>query len=119
MTAPLTILLIDNSAVTSVRLVELLQNTKEVHKVFYAKDIWKGCAMFSVDTIDVLILANYVINDDLARISELCKSSGCEIILLCEYTDSGYRSWCKSIGISNLASEIRQVEIALKKLVEQ
>lgn len=121
MSRPLTILLIDHSAITSVRLVELLQNIKGVDKVFFAKDVKKGCAVFLLDTINVLILANHLLNNELTRLSVFCKMSGCEIILLSDYTHPAYRSWCKNIGISNLldkASEIGQVENVLKQLVD-
>ena len=119
MTRPITILLIDSSPITSVRLVELLQKTEDVHNVIYAKDVRKGCAMFSVCALDVLILATQLVKEELIKLCQLCNSFQCEIILLTEYTTAGYKSWCKRVGVSHLldkASEIGQVEIILKKM---
>jgi len=114
----MTILLIDNSPITSGRIVELLQNTKEVDNVFYAKDVKKGCAMFAASTIDVLILATHIVNDELVNLSELCKLFQCQIILLSQYTHTSYSSWCREIGVAYLldkASEVDQVENILKQ----
>ena len=119
MSKSLTILLIDHSPITSVRLVELLQTTKEVANVFYSKDVRKGCAMFAVSVIDVLILATHLVNDELVALSVLCKSFGCRIIMLSEYRHASYSSWCNEIGIAHLldkASEVDQVVGILKKI---
>jgi DNA-binding NarL/FixJ family response regulator len=117
MSKPLTILLIDHSPITSVRLVELLQDTTGVDNVFYSKDVKKGCAMFAVSVIDVLILATHIVNDELLALSELCKLFGCSIIMLSEYTHASYITWCSQIGITHLldkASEVDQVVQVLK-----
>ena len=113
MSKPLTILLIDNSSITSVRLVELLQNTEEVKNVFYSKDVRKGCAMFAVSAIDVLILAMHLVNDDLVSLSCLCKLFGCPIIMLSEYTHASYSNWCKEIGIAHLLDKGSEVDKAV------
>jgi DNA-binding NarL/FixJ family response regulator len=118
MSKPLTILLIDNSQITSGRIVELLQNTKEVNHVFYAKDVKKGCAMFAASAIDVLILATHIVNEELVDLSELCKLYQCQIILLSQYTHPSYTSWCRQIGVAHLldkASEVDKVENILKQ----
>src|SRR4051794_11787267 len=118
MNMPVTILLIDNSAITSLTLIELLQNTPEVENVFYAKDVRKGCAMFAVSTIDVMILATHLVSEELVRLSNLCKLFGCQIILLSEYTYDSYSSWCREIGVAyllNKASGVNQVGEILKR----
>src|SRR3954465_8538373 len=109
MNKPLTILLIDSSPTTSLALIELLRNTQQVENVFYAKDIRKGCAMFAVSTIDVMILATHLVSNEMIRLSNLCKLFGCQIILLSDYTHDSYSTWCRQIGVAYLLNKASAV----------
>ena len=115
----MTILLIDSSIITSGRLVELLQDFKEVDNVFYAKDVRKGCVVFTMSRIDVLILVDHLAKDDLLQLTKLCNTCGCTLVLLTNYTHPSYKSWCMSIGIQHLIDknfETQELKSVLKRI---
>ena len=110
----LSILLIDDCPITSVRLVELLQKEENVDVVFYAKDVAKGVAMFQVRKINVLILVSHLANDRLQQLTELCKVYECKVIMLSEYTHLSFRRLCKRLGIHLLDKTSQTTDIAVK-----
>lgn len=117
MTEQLNILLIDKSSITSVRLVELLRNVKEVKNVFHSKDVRKGSLIFSFSKIDFLVLSIHLSKIDLMALCSLCTAYNCKIIFLSTYVHSNYKTWCKSAGVSyflDKASETNKIESIIK-----
>lgn len=116
----LTILLIDNSAITSVRFIELLRNIGKVDKVFYAKDILKGCSIFLVTTINIFILTIQLPQEELSELVKVCNLYDCHMILLSDYTHSSYKKWCKNLGIWHVFDKVSEGNkmIEIIKLIE-
>lgn len=104
----LTILLIDNSPITSIRFIELLRDIDEVDNVFYAKDVTKGCAIFLLSTINILILNVQLAEQELKKMVEVCDAHNCKIILLSDYTHSSYIKWCKNLGILYVLDKVSE-----------
>jgi DNA-binding NarL/FixJ family response regulator len=104
----LTILLIDSSAITSVRFLELLRDTEEVDKVFYAKDIIKGFKTFLVSTIDILILTIQLPQEELSQLVNICTLYRCKIIFLSDYTHLSYMKWCSNLGIAYVLDKVSE-----------
>lgn len=119
MNETVSILLIDHSTFTSVRLVELFQNMGEVGMVYHARDSRKGCVTFSISRIDLLVLSEQLAQAELLELASLCKVFECELILLSDYTHDEYRKWCNKNGIAYLldkASDVNQLQTIIKEI---
>ncbi|TDH28553.1 hypothetical protein EXU57_00290 [Segetibacter sp. 3557_3] len=104
----ISVLLIDRSAITSIRMAEWLSNLDWVAGVYRCAEVNESAAILDDQAVQLVILANHVSKPELSNLAIACGRSKCALTLFSVYLHDSYREWCRQIGIDHLLDTFSQ-----------
>ena len=115
----LTLLIIENNAVISARLTDLLSEYKEVRKVLNAVDYDSAYKVLKSHKVNIILLGIHISDTDILELVSICTyEQQCSLIILSDHPQNFYKERYKYLGLNYWLDKANEFDLIPQLLDE-
>ena len=119
METDLTVLIIENNQIISVRLAEILSEVNEIGLVLKADDFIKAQILLSSRKVDVILLCIHISDAEILELVTICNyDQPCSLIILSNHPQNFYKEKYKYLGLNYWIDKANDFDL-IPQLIDQ